>query len=501
MSELLPTEVVRELWRRGRISEWLMDEGQRLWARGLDEMPQESWSAWKIARQRGKTWCLLVWALQRMGTERGLVVVYLAQTGGNAEAIVRDFFRTVEADLPPEWGVKLVDGLLSVASTNSELAFFGTDNKQYRRRRGRKAKIIILDEAAFYEDLLDVEQVYTPQLQTTKGVGIYVSSPPISPGHPFNARCRAAQAVGRYVHDTFWSNPRINHEGVITGECQRLGLTREQLLKSTAFRREFLAEDVTEESRAALPAWNELVAKELIAEWPMPQFYDGYEGHDAGITNDPHASLFAVYNPADARLYIVDEIEERSAVTTIQAWADKVKAKETALYGTTAWNGTLASLIDAKDLASLPEFLRNKVHARAPTQPYMRVGDPAQGICRDLSVDHGLAVVPTEKHEKAIEIDNLNQLIVDRRLRIHPRCTRFIEQLYTTLWDTSRRRWERTAKDHGDLVDCASYIARNVRWNRDCRPKHVDSFTAAVQRIQQQHEVGASQGFKPYRPR
>jgi hypothetical protein len=475
----------QQLWREGLAAEYLLDEGQRRWIANLRGAPPASWSAWKIARQRGKTFAALVYVLQRMGLERALPGVYLAQTGGNAEAIITSFFREIEDDLPPEWGVRLVDGALLVQATGSELAFFGTDNKQYRRRRGRKAKVVLLDEAAFYEDLLDVEQVYVPQLQTTGGVGLYLSSPPISPAHPFNLRCRAAQAAGRYFHDTFWSNPRIDHESVIAGEMARLGLTREELLASTAFRREFLAEDVTEESRAAMPAWNERVEAELVADWPLPEFYDGYEAHDAGITGDPHASLFGMYSPADSCLYIVDELELRSAVTTIQAWSDQVKAFERRLYGTKLWNGTLLGAEDwRKDFGEMPEYLQKSVSKDAPRQPYMRVGDPSQNICRDMSVDHGLAVFPTPKdHPKAMEADSLNQLIVDRRLRIHTRCVRFREQLYTTIWDAQRRRWERTDRDHGDLIDDAIYMRRAVRWNRDCRPKHLDAYERHKQRV------------------
>ncbi|MDP2271266.1 MAG: hypothetical protein Q8K32_11080 [Archangium sp.] len=468
---LLKQRARQQLWREGRAAEYLLDEGQRKWVARLSEAPPASWSAWKIARQRGKTFAALTWLLQRMGLERNLPCVYLAQTGGNAEAIVSAFFKEIEDDLPPEWGVCIKDGALLVQAKGSELAFFGTDNKQYRRRRGRKAKVVLLDEAAFYEDLLDVEQVYVPQLQTTGGLGLYLSSPPISPAHPFNARCRAAQAAGRYFHDTFWSNPRINHEAVIAGEMERLGLTREELFLSTAWRREFQAEDVTEESRAALPAWNEAVEKELVRDWPVPEFYDGYEAHDAGVTGDPHASLFAQYNPADTCLYIVDELELRSAVTTVRAWADLVKLRETALYGTKSWDGLLFGASEwARLYGELPEYLQKSIDGRAPRQPFMRVGDPAQNICRDLSVDHGLAVFPTAKHEKALMVDNVNQLIVERRLRIHTRCVRLREQLFTTIWDTQRRRWERTSRDHGDLIDDLIYIVRNVIWNRDCRP-------------------------------
>lgn len=475
-------EAIRELWRLGAAHEVLLDEGQQDWVRRLREMPPMSWAAWKIARQRGKSFSAKTWTFEDMGTQT-FAGVYLAQTQSNALSIVEGYLRQIQDTLPPEWDVRIVDGVVRFAS-GSQLGIFGTDNDQFRRRRGNAVKRVLLDECAFYADLPAVEQVYVPQLQTTGGVGLYLSSPPLSPAHPFNDRCRSARAAGRYVHDTFWNNPRIDHEAVIRGEMERRGLTREQLLASTEWRREFQAEDVTEEERAVVPAWTEEAATALVGEWQLPEYFDAYEGHDGGITGDPHASLFAVHDAASNTLTVTDELELRSAVTTFKAWSDKVKALERERFGTDRWEGTLLGakeFIDALD--EVPEFLVGNLTANAPRQPYLRVGDPSQNICRDMTVDYGLVVLPTSKHEKAMDIDLINQLIRDRRLRVHKRCVRLREQLVTTLWDLQRRRFERTAKDHGDLVDCLRYIVRNMRWHRDPRPKHVDTAELHKRRV------------------
>ena len=479
------TAARQQLWREGRAAEYLLDEGQREWVAKLDAAPPASWTAWKIARQRGKTFAVLAWLLQRMGLEGHLSAVYLAQTGGNAAAIVTAFLKEIEEDLPPEWGVSLKEGELVVTLTGSELVFFGTDNQQYRRRRGRKAKVVLLDEAAFYADLLDVEQVYVPQLQTTGGIGVYLSSPPISPAHPFNLRCRAAMACGRYCHDTFWSNPRINHEHVIQGEMQRLNLTREELMASTAWRREFQAEDVTEETRAALPVWTEELAKVVVGAWERPAYWDGYQAHDPGITGDPHASLFAFHDFASNTLTVEDEMELRSAAFTTRQWADEVKRKETALYGATAWNGTLIGAKDwAREFGDLPEYAQSVIQHAAPRQPYLRVGDDAQGICQDMTVDHGLGMFPTPKHDKALEMSNLNHALATGKIRIHERCVRLIAQCYSTIWNRQRTQWERTATDHGDLIDDLCYLHRNIRWHRDCRPPPVGDVFALPKHMQ-----------------
>lgn len=468
------TEATRALWRRGAAALALLDTsgptgGQQAWVSALARIPPASWAAWKIARQRGKTFAALVWALQRMGLEPGLSAVYLAQTGGNAQAIAQTFLREVDAGLPPEWGARMTGDGIALAN-GAELVVFGTDNLQYRRRRGRKARIVLLDEAAFYADLLDVEQVYAPQLQTTGGVGLYLSSPPISLAHAFNDRCRGAMAAGRYTHDSFWNNPRINHEAVIRGECERLGLSREELLASTAFRREYLAEDVTEESRAAVPQWGQAAHDACVVEVPRPPHFDAYTGVDLGFSPDPSALLWGWYDVAAGALVVEEELELRG--TTVAGLAAEAKRIEARLWGADRWDGLL---LGAERLENLPPWLLHRAHARAPRQPFLRVGDDDALVLAELSASHGYAVLPTRKDDKHMAVDFVGQLVASRRLRIHPRCKRLIEQLYTTVWNSRRTSWERTDRDHGDLLDALVYMARNVAWNRDCRPPPVDA--------------------------
>ncbi len=465
----------QQLWRAGLAGLAYLDTagptgGQRAWVAQWHTAPPGGWCAWKVARQRGKSYAALIGALQAMVANPGTVCVYLAQTGGNARAIVSQFFASVQADLPPELAPTLTQDAI-ILNNNSMLEYFGTDNDQYRRRRGRNAKLLILDEAAFYSDLAAVEQVYSPQLQTTGGVGLYLSSPPISPAHEFNFRCRALSAVGRYVHDTFYSNPRINHAEVIRAECERLGLTTEELLKSTAFRREYLAEDVTEESRAAMPAWTQARHATLVSAFDKPKYFDAYESVDLGFSPDPSAALFGYLEFETQTVCIFDELEIRGE--GVRALSEGFKAKEASLWGASKWDGTLLALSDETDL---PEYLQNRLHRLAPSQPFCRVGDNSLIVLSELASTHGVAISPARKDNKHLAVDFVNQLIIEGRLRIHSRCTRLIEQLYTTVWNNSRTAWERTAKDHGDLIDALVYLVRSIRWHKDPRPKSTALF-------------------------
>ncbi len=494
IQQLIAKAALADLWRMGRASSVLLDEGQLEWV----ELFRKSDGAvvWMIGRQRGKSFAALMMACEECIRRPGIIVRYAALTGKSAKAIVAPTLAMVLEDCPPGIRPVISEERGEVRFPNGSIITWArTDNEQFDRLRGPRAHLILLDESAFYADLERVESALLPQLTTTASKVLYLSTPPESIAHTFTNRYRAAQAVGRARHSTINDNPRLGPEGVeriARLEAERLGLTLGELLLSTFWRREYLAELVTEGSRAAFPSWNEALHKAVVGDWVRPAHFDAYQAHDPGKVGDPFASLFGYFDPATATLTIEDELELQSWTHSVGQWCEAIKRKEAELYGVNSWDGTLLGAADLqRDLVEIPEFLRASISERAPRQPYLRVGDDA-GICKDLTVDHKLAVFPTAKHEKALEVSNANQALFDLRIRIHSRCKRLVAQLYSTIWNQTRSRWERTPIDHGDLAgDCLPYMHRNVRWNRDCRPKHVDSATRIIQETQRKHSLDA----------
>lgn len=438
-------------------------------------------AVWMIARQRGKSFAALYGDVMFCQRTDGAIARYLGQTKESAQAIAGPTLDQIFGLCPDKsllpWPYSKNGSLgdnyeLHWEHNGATLTISGTDNESFRRQRGPRSHRITFDEAAFYAKLDEVEGALLPSLQTTRGKPLYLSTPPLSPGHPFVARYRAAQAAGTAKHETIHQNPRLTPADVMAiakREAVRLGMTLQELLASTYWLREYMAQIVIEESRAAVPSWTDEVAAECTREYTRPLHFHGYTGHDwGGQTGDPHAALFGYVDHKAGKLIIEDESELRGIDTAqlTAAW----KTKEIGLWGERSWDGTLWGAGEfERTTKTLPDFLKPALADSKSQQPFLRVCDNDEQLQADL-MSLGYAMFASRKDDKHLQVDALNILIRERRVIIHPRCKRLLEQLRTTLWNKTRSEWERTAKDHGDLIDCLVYIVRNLYWHADPSP-------------------------------
>jgi len=325
----------------------------------------------------------------------------------------------------------------------------------------------MLDESGFYQDLERVEAALLPQLTTTQGKALYLSTPPESLAHPFAARYRAAQANGRAEHETLEDNPRLTalqRHAILRQYAESRGISPEDAARSTFWRREYLAEFVTEESKAAVPGYTVEHSAKVLKEWERPQYRDHYTSLDIGY-RDGHGVLFAYWDFRAAKLIVEDELVLRGKTTDELCTA--VKQKEVALYGVEKFDGTL---VGAKDWEGVPDYVEAYLKSISQQQPYLRVADDNALILADIIQRHGIAFLPTRKDDKAAAVDDLDIAIRREQVVIHPRCKNLHMQLLATTWDNNRREWERTSDGHGELVDCLVYMWRNVRKHKNPEP-------------------------------
>ena len=464
-----------ELWRRGEQWRGILDEGQQKWrARWYSH---EGDAVNGSGRQRGKSLSAYGLLDETARSFPGTRVRYCALTIDTAQAILSGamgpYLRDCPASMKP-----VQDGYDWVYPNGSRLIVMGTDATTFRRGRGfSQIALDVRDEFRFYQDFDAVEAALNPGLMVPGPSGkpgrcLRSSTPSLSPGHPSKRLVDAAKASGRFELETLWDNPRVNPEQVIAKECERLGMTRAELLASTYWRREYMGEDVTEESRAAVPSWD-AVAAECTREHPRPTHFCGLTSHDwGGYTGDPHAGLFGYCDFKASKLIIEDEDEIRGG--DIGSLVGRWKAKELGLWGERSWDGTLwgAGWFESHT-KTLPDFLKPALVAAGPSQPFLRVCDHDDNLQGEMLTRHGYATLPTDKTDKHLHVDDLVQGVREKRVIIHPRCRRLLEQLRSVLWDEKRRAWVRTDRDHGDLIDCLVYMWRNTPW-------HFDPFPAPV---------------------
>ena len=107
----------------------------------------------------------------------------------------------------------------------------------------------------------------------------------------------------------------------------------------------------------------------------------------------------------------------------------------------------------------------------------------------DQKAEHSLDFIPTLKDNKEQQIDKLRRMLATGQIEINPRCKQFIFQLRSAKWKVSstgvRKGFERSKGDaskglkdhHGDGIDAAVYMIRNIDYNRNPYPDNWQALT------------------------
>src|SRR5690606_7784556 len=105
-------------------------------------------------------------------------------------------------------------------------------------------------------------------------------------------------------------------------------------------------------------------------------------------------------------------------------------------------------------------------------EPYKRVSDNNLVVINDLYMLHRIVFLPTQKHDKESQINQLRQLIRECKLIINPKCKVLIDHLKSATWDRNRKGFSRSKdKGHFDAIDALIYFVRNVDISKNPYPK------------------------------
>lgn len=429
-------------WKKGTLKH-LLDAGQAQMYSALKSAPGEMIYC-NLPRRRGKTYFLCVVAIEHCLRHPNAEVKYAAGTQKAIKKMVRPSFAKILTDCPaelrPKWHA--ADGEF-VFPNGSRITLSGCDSENFENLRGTEAHLIIIDEAGFIDALKSVvEDVLAPQTLETNGNILVASTPPRSLDHYAVELIEACQrkekelGVQLYFHQTVWDNPRLS-EAKIQGYIRRQArnMPVEEYVKTPSFRREFMAELVTDLDAAVVPEWQE-AEKDCVTELPMPTHFDAYTSQDIGY-RDGWAQLYAYWDFLRAKLVVMDEMLVFKTTTDIVV--KRGLEKEEALWR------------------------KKKVYQRVSDNDLLTIADMER---------LGMSFVPIAKDDKEAQINRIREWVKDRKLIIHPRCKLLIHQLRVTVWNDAHSSFVRNKEGHGDLLDALVYLARGVNQQRNPFPAH-----------------------------
>ena len=288
------------LWRSG-VLVWLLKPHQKdLY--NLFHNTTHKTNTWLLARRSGKTFTLCVLAVETCLKKPGAVVKFLAPTKVQINMILRrimnDVLESCPSDIKPEFSAK---DYTYYFPNGSEIQLAGSESGHVDRLRGGASELAILDES---QDITDLENalksVILPTTLTTKGKVLISGTPPKNPDHDFVKIIEEAELKGSLVRKTIYDNSMLSPAQVEEAELEAGGK------ESEYFRREYLCHIIKDSKTMVLPEFTPELEKEIVKEWPRPQFYDCYEAMDLGF-QDATVVLFAYYDFRAGKVIIEDE--------------------------------------------------------------------------------------------------------------------------------------------------------------------------------------------------
>lgn len=428
---------MRELWTRGDVS-YLLHDGQRDLHREIRQSTARKYVI-NCARRYGKSTLLCALAIEHCLSRSDARAVFAAPTRDQVRDIVEPLMRQLLADCPsdlrPTWREQRHQYIFA---NGAELHLDGADDDRGNHLRGPRATLVLADEVGFWRHARYViDSILLPQTITCDGRIIIASTPPESVAHEFWDFALQAQSSHAYSVRTIHANPLVTPELLAEYARESGGVD------STAWRREYLCEAVTESTRAVVPEFSDT---HIIDSYERPEFADHYEGLDLGLVDLTHC-LFGYYDFSRAKLVIEDEICAQYMRTS--DFADRVKDKEREL-----WDGV--------------EYYHK------PTQhnkcPHARYSDNEAQQLYDLS-GMGLVFAPALKTDKDAALNRLRQMFAANKIEIHKRCVNLIHQLRVGVWNARRTDYERLpGAGHLDGIDALIYMTRSINYNRNPTP-------------------------------
>jgi hypothetical protein len=412
-----------EAWRRGILHQWLLHDVQQQMVRGIFAYSGKKYVI-NSARRLGKSFAMCAMACEYAIKHPNSQIKYAAPTQRAVKKIIvplmQQILDTCPKSLQPKFHTH--DGVYRFPN-GSEIHIAGASMDQADNLRGTSCDLAIIDEAAFIDsDQLEylIESVLLPQtLHNRKAKIVIVSTPPRSPDHAFVRKyMQEAIAVDAYSRYSIYDNPLLVSEAIEEMKREAGGE------HSTTWRREYLAEVVTDSESSVLPEAEHLPSQIYVLDLP-PGFYP-LTAVDLGYV-DNTGVVFGYYDFRRVKLVIQAELllSQRNSKDIVEL----ILAKERELWGN-----------------------------RRPD----RVVDGPSLVIADLNQTHGFSCRVPDKTELHEGVNRIRIDLNEQRFAIHPDCIQLIAQMQFATWDKQKKGFQRSAKGHYDLLAALVYWCKHV---------------------------------------
>lgn len=472
-------EITDELWRRGELS-WMMHDVQKEMYNLYVNAEERSTMVWLLSRQTGKSWCLAFIALMEATKHPNSIVKLLTDTKLHIRSIFEPIFREIlespkgacPKDMAPEY---VKSDFTYYFPNGSQIQMAGTDAGNAEKLRGQKARVVLVDEAGFCNDLnYNVLSILMPTTTHTKGKMILASTPAEQPDHDFVGFIETAEQEGNLTKKTLWDNPLLTLE-----EKKSIVKKFPGGESNVQFRREYLCEIIRDETKTVIPEFDEELIGEICIDYAKPPFYTPYVAMDLGF-KDLTVCLFGYYDFKNDKIIIEDEICRKGKDLKLNKFAEEIIQKEQELW----INPMTHELVE----------------------PDMRISDIDLIVIQEINrASYGqlnFQAVAKEPGYKLPLINKIRVMLQSGKILINPRCTTLIRHLKNARWKdaSTKDTFARSPDDgHYDAVDALIYLVKSVTYSKNPYPKNYNVNTSTVYYPQNYTENNKTPALDIYR--
>jgi len=442
-------DAIAKLWEAGELS-WLLSSVQKQMKEDIFNDITRT-SVIVCGRRTGKTWLLVVLALEQCLRKDNAIVKFLLPKQKDVKTIIKPLLREISETCPdhlrPVYNTQ--DKIFTFPHNGSEIHLAGADISA-ESLRGTRADLVLLDETGFINDLLyTIRSILSPTIRTTRGRMIMASTPSRDPQHEFIQNfMNPYKASGRLKIYDIYQNPNFTKE-IIDEIIEEYPLG----VEDPDFRREYLCEVFVDEQTTICAEFSKYKDNIIIDDYKVPKYRDFYVGFDPGF-RDLSALLFTYYDFKEACLYIMDEYVVNGNEMRTDKLAAGIKEKEKVLF------------FDP--------------HINDNEDAYLRVMDINLGLQQDLQQLHGLTFLSTRKDNKDGAINEMKMWMAQGKIKIHERCKHLIYHLEFGQWNDKRTDFKRLADTpdksikggHVDTIPALYYLIRNIHTYRNPFPSN-----------------------------